>query len=367
MIRIQSAVLRPDTNRLTIEELDLAPPRAGEVLVRLVACGICHTDMVLRDASITRRPVVLGHEGAGIVEQVGEGVDRVQAGDRVILSFASCGRCRFCREHTPGYCEQFFPLNFAGARADGSTSLSRAGEVVHSHIFGQSSFSTHTVCAARNLVKVDDTLPLQLLGPFGCGFQTGAGAILNSLPVTKDSRVLILGAGSVGLAAVMAASYIAAAHTVIAADQQLARRQLAASVGASHTLGGAATELADQLRAICPQGLDVILDTTGCLSLIETCLPLLAPRGTLGLVASYAPGARLPVDVVQLFTGGRRIQGIMEGDSDIHTFIPALIEHYRQGRFPVDKLVRYYDFADINTAIADAESGQALKAVVLMR
>ncbi len=366
MKTVKSAVLRPKTNRFSIEQLQMEAPRAGEVLVKVVASGICHTDMVLRDAGIAPRPIVLGHEGSGIVEQVGEGVEGFGVGDRVAISFASCGSCPSCEKHAPGYCEQFFPLNFFGARADGSCSLSKNGETIHSHVFGQSSFSTHAVCSAGNLVRVDDSVPLELVGPFGCGFQTGAGAVLNSLKVAAGASVMVLGAGAVGLAAVMAAAYIAEAGTVIAVDLQPGRLELARTVGASDTIIGSDEDLADQVAGICPRGVDYIIDTTGYLPLVESCLPLMASQGVLGLVASYPPGANLSVDVLHLFSGGRRIQGVMEGDSDIHTFIPALLEYHKQGRFPVDKLVKYYDFIDINSAIDDSESGDTIKAIVRM-
>ncbi len=366
MKTVESAVLRQDSDTLSIEQLQLEDPRADEVLVKIVATGICHTDMVLRDAGIATRPVVLGHEGAGIVEQVGPGVTDFQPGDRVALSFASCGQCPSCDQHTPSYCEQFFPLNFMVDRADGSSSLSKDGETVHSHIFGQSSFSTHAVCNVSNLVKVSDSVPLELVGPFGCGFQTGAGAVLNALKVTPGSTVMVLGAGAVGLAAVMAAAYIAEAATVIAVDLHDSRLETALSVGATQVLNGGRDDFIEAVMGTCPKGVDYIIDTTGYLPLVESCVALLASQGTLGLVASYAPGASLNVDVLGIFLGGKKIQGIMEGNSDVQTFIPALLEHYQQGRFPVDKLVRYYDWQDINTAIADSETGETIKAIVKM-
>ncbi|WP_317930795.1 NAD(P)-dependent alcohol dehydrogenase [Halioxenophilus sp. WMMB6] len=366
MKSIEAAVLRPEQSVMVFEHLQLEPPKANEVLVKIVACGICHTDMVLRDAGLTPRPVVLGHEGSGIVESVGPGVSGFKPGDRVAISFASCGGCPACGKHAPSYCQQFLQLNFLGARGDGSTCLTNGDETIHSHIFGQSSFATHAVCPVSNLVKVDDEIPLELVGPFGCGFQTGAGAVLNSLKVSAGSTVMVLGAGAVGLSAVAAAVHIAQAATVIALDLQESRLALAKEVGATHTLAGGLDSMTDAVRALLPQGVDYIIDTTGYAPLLEPSVALLANQGTLALVASYSPNATLTLSPVGMMMAGKRIIGVMEGDSDIHTFIPALLEHFKKGRFPVDKLVRYYDFHDLNSAIDDAELGVTIKAIVTM-
>ncbi len=366
MTSVRSAVLWPEGHQLSIETLELEEPRENEVLVKIVATGICHTDMVLRDTGAAAAPVVLGHEGAGIVERVGAAVSGYQPGDRVAVSFSSCGTCPSCENEAPSYCNDFFLLNFFGNRPDGSSSLSKGDLAIRSHVFGQSSFSSHIVCPASNLVKVDEAVPLELVGPFGCGFQTGAGAVLNSLNVAKGASVMVLGAGAVGMSAIMAAAHIAEAATVIAVDIKDARLELATAVGATHILNGAVDDFDAAVREICPQGVDYIIDTTGIVAVIEPCVALLAAQGVLGLVAAYEPGATFTFDLLSVMTGGRRIQGVMEGDTDIKTFIPALLEHYKQGRFPVDKIVRYYDFEEINTAIADSESGDTIKAIVKM-
>ncbi len=366
MTQIQAAVLRPDSNTLVLENIELEAPRENEVLVKIIATGICHTDMVLRDASVTKRPVVLGHEGAGIVEQVGSDVIAFKPGDRVAMSFSSCGVCPSCAKHVPGYCTQFFPLNILGRRSDGSTSLAKGSEPITSHIFGQSSFATHAICSENNLVKVDDAIPLEIVGPFGCGFQTGAGAVLNSLQVPKGASVMVLGAGAVGLSAVMAAAHIAAAETVIAVDIHDSRLELARSVGATHSVHGASNEFDSEIKSICPAGVDYIIDTTAYLPLVERCVNLLVSQGTLALVAGYALNAKMSFDASMFMTSGKKIQGVMEGDSDIKEFIPRLLEYYKQGKFPVDRIIKYYDFVDINQAIEDAECGATIKAIIKM-
>lgn len=363
---VRAAVLRPDSQALALETLSIEEPRAGEVLVRIVATGICHTDMVLRDAGITQRPVVLGHEGAGIVAKLGEGVSGFAVGDRVAISFASCGACKHCTNDAPAYCEQFFPLNFFGSRSDGSCGLASGEEQIHSHVFGQSSFATYSLCPASNLVKVDDDFPLELAGPFGCGFQTGAGAVLNSLQVPEGASLAVLGAGAVGLAAVAAARHIAGAGTVIAVDLHQERLDIAEQVGASHVINSGESDFAEALQAACPGGVDYVIDTTGKAAFAAQWVALLAPRGTLVLVASYPPEDMFAFNAVGLMTSGKKIQGVMEGDSDLKRFIPHLMAQFKAGKFPVDKLVRYYDFEDINQAVADSESGRTIKAIVRM-
>jgi aryl-alcohol dehydrogenase len=292
---ILAAVQRTPHAAPVLEHLVLEDPRAGEVLVRMVGVGVCHTDMVMRDAMLpVPMPVVLGHEGAGVVEKLSAGVTGLAVGDHVVLSFASCGGCGACHDHAPAYCEAWVPLNFFGARADGTTALrDAAGEAVHSHVFGQSSFANHAVVHQRNAIKVDTDLPLDLLGPLGCGIQTGAGAVLNALKVRAGASVAVIGAGAVGLSAVMAAR-LAAAATIVALDINAARVDLARGMGATHAfLANRATMAEHATAAGCPAGFDYIIDTTGIAAVANAAIPALANRGELALVGAYAPGTTI--------------------------------------------------------------------------
>ena len=208
-MQITAAVARAKNAPLSLEEVSLAEPRADEVLVRLVAAGICHTDISMRDHIIypVPHPVVLGHEGAGIVERIGAGVTRLAAGDPVILTSASCGHCPSCDSGLPIYCYEFNDRNFTGTRIDGSSPLSKGGEIIH-YYQGQSSFATHAVIRERSVVKVPKEAPLEMLAPLGCGIMTGAGAVINSLGVGIDDSVAVFGTGSVGLSAIMAAKLV---------------------------------------------------------------------------------------------------------------------------------------------------------------
>ncbi len=310
-MRIQAAVARQARAPFVLESVDIEAPRPGEILVRMAGAGICHTDIVVRDQLLPiALPAVFGHEGSGVVEKVGEGVTTLSAGDHVVMSFASCGDCPSCNEHEPAYCHEFFPRNFFAARPDGSTSLSRDGERIHSHFFGQSSFATHAVCAAAGAVKVAAELPLELLGPLGCGVLTGAGAMMNALSVRPGSSVAVVGTGTVGLSAIMAAA-VRGAKTIVAADLSEERLALARELGATHAINPKNISLTHTLIGVTGYGVDCALDTTGAASVIREILLGLAPRGTCGILGASAAGSEIAVDEVHLMSGGRRLIGIV--------------------------------------------------------
>jgi aryl-alcohol dehydrogenase len=363
---ILAAVQRGPGAAPSLEPLMLDDPRPDEVLVAIRGVGVCHTDMVMRDALLpVPMPVVLGHEGSGVVVALGSAVADLAVGDPVVLSFASCGGCGACHDHAPAYCEAWVPLNFAGARADGSTALTdAAGSAVHSHVFGQSSFASHALVNRRNVVRVDADLPLELLGPLGCGIQTGAGAVLNALRVRPGSSLAVIGAGAVGLSAVMAAA-IAGARTIVALDINPARVAFARTLGATHAFAAQDATMAEHAAAAgCAAGFDYIVDTTGHAAVCNAAIPALANRGELALVGAYAPGATIGADATLIMSGGRVVRGVVEGSADPARFIPELIAHYRAGRFPFDRLIRTYDFAQIAEAIAAGETGRVIKPVL---
>ncbi|MGE4430317.1 MAG: NAD(P)-dependent alcohol dehydrogenase [Sphingobium sp.] len=367
-IPAQAAVNRIAGAAPVIEDVMIDDPREGEIRIAVRATGVCHTDMVMRDGHVpVPRPMVLGHEGAGIVETTGPGVTGLQPGDHVVLSFDSCGQCVSCQDDAPAYCHHWFPLNFGGGRADGSTALrTRDGAPIHSHVFGQSSFATHAIVHERNAVKVDKALPLELLGPLGCGIQTGAGSVLNVLKPRPGSSIAVIGTGAVGISAIMAAR-IAGAGAIVALDLNADRVRLAQELGATH--GFKADDAAMEGHAAaagCPAGFDYILDTTGSPAVCNAAIPALAPRGELALVGAYPPGVAIEADGSFMMSGGRVVRGIVEGGADPQNFIPELIAHYQAGRFPFDRLVRYFDFADIAAAIEAGESGRVIKPIIRM-
>ncbi|WP_285019889.1 NAD(P)-dependent alcohol dehydrogenase [Novosphingobium sp. fls2-241-R2A-195] len=362
-----AAIAREAHGDFTVEPVDLAEPRAGEVRVRIAGVGLCHTDLIARDQFIPiPLPAVLGHEGAGIVEAVGEGVTKVVVGDRVVLGFSSCGHCPRCEEHLPSYCREFPVLNYAGARGDGSTAISIDGAAVSANFFGQSSFAAHAVTHERNLVKITrDDVPLELLGPLGCGFQTGAGGVMRSLACPAGSSIAIFGGGPVGLAAVMGA-VVQACATIILVEPFATRRAMALDLGATHVIDPAEGDVGAAIRAILPDGVEFAFETSGREAVVETALASLSSHGLLGLVGvPPRPESSLSINLASLITYGHRIHGIVEGDSDLQTFIPQLVELYREGRFPFDKLIRTYSLAQINEAVAAQLSGECIKAVLV--
>ena len=363
-MQILAAVARAHRAPFVLETLDLEAPRADEILVRVVATGICHTDIVVRDGVMpTPLPAVLGHEGSGVVEAVGAGISKVQPGDHVVMSFDSCGVCPSCREHAVAYCHEHFQRNFLAARADGSSPISKDGERISANFFGQSSFATHALCHEANVVKVPRDVPLELLGPLGCGIQTGAGAVLNALKVASGKSFCVFGAGAVGLSAVMAAK-IAGAAIIVAVDVNQRRLRLAGELGATHTVNGAELDASAELMKITGYGVDYALDTTGAPTVIQNIIGSLAPRGACGIVGSPRPPATITVEMLPFMVGGRKLVGIIEGSSMPGVFIPELIKLYRDGRFPIDRLVKYYAYADINQAMHDAEAGTVIKPIV---
>ncbi len=363
---IEAAVTRAKHAPMSLEILELQEPRADEILVRLVATGVCHTDIAMRDQAYpVPQPIVLGHEGAGIVERVGGSVTRVEPGDHVVMSYDSCGRCASCLANAATYCHGFFPHNFLGSRSDGSTALSREGESIHSHFFGQSSFATHAICRERNVVKVPEDIALELLGPLACSIQTGAGAVINALKIGTGRSFAVFGAGSVGLSAVMAAR-VAGATTIVAVDIKSQRLALARELGATHTIDASKEQPAEAIVALSGAGVDYTLETTALPHVIRQAVESLAPRGTCGIVGACPGGTEMTLDVLHIMTAGRTIRGIVEGDAVPQTFVATIIELYRQGRFPFDKLVTFYPFDRIDDAVRDSENGSVVKAVVRM-
>ena len=361
---VRAAVLRAPSTPLAIEPLELGELRSHEVLVKLVATGICHTDIAVMSRPFpVEQPIVLGHEGAGIVEAVGSAVSSVHPGDPVVMSYASCGHCANCAKHAPMYCDYFFGSNFLGQRPDASTALSSNGAPVRHSFFGQSSFATHSVCTDRNVVKVSTGVPLEKLGPLGCGIQTGAGAIFNVLKPGVGQSLAVFGVGSVGLAAVLAARTMGVAR-IIAVDLDDRRLALALELGATDAINPANIDTVTEVRRLAGSGVDFTFETTGSMKVLRQAVDCLSSLGVCGFVGASAAGAELPLDVRDVMSRGKCIRGIVEGDANSQVFIPMLIELHEQGRFPFDKLLTFYPFEDIGQAVADSISGKAVKAVL---
>ncbi|HEY1970465.1 MAG TPA: NAD(P)-dependent alcohol dehydrogenase [Pseudonocardia sp.] len=354
-----AAVSRSAGEPMGFEQLTLEEPRDDEVLVEVHYAGICHTDINCHHGRMpTPRPVVLGHEGAGTVVEVGARVTELSPGDRVLMTFMSCGRCRVCRSGRPAYCPSALALNFLAGRADGSNAY-RDTEV-RGHFFGQSSFATLAMANERNVVRVPDELPLDRAAVLGCGVMTGAGTVLNSLRVTPGSSVAVFGAGAVGLSALLAAR-IAGASTVVAVDTVRSRLALATELGASHTLAAGA-DTAAVLTELTGGGVDFCVEASGSPVALTQAIDCLGSGGSCAAVGTVNEPASPSWRALRL--KGATIRGVVEGDANPPLLLPQLFGFHAQGRFPFERLISNYDFTKINDAIADAESGVAIKPVL---
>lgn len=365
-MQITAALARAPGDSFSIETLELDEPRADEIRVRIAAVGVCHTDLVARDGAMPfSLPAVLGHEGAGVIDAVGSAVTKVAVGDRVALTFRSCGACARCLGGDPAYCYTMPMLNYIGMRPDGSKAIRDGQAPVSSNFFGQSSFATYALTYERNVLKLPDDIPFELAAPLGCGVQTGVGGVVRALAAPKGSSILITGGGAVGLSAVMGA-VIQGCGTIIVVEPLASRRELAQDLGATHVVDPAVQkDLPAAVRAILPHGVDFAFDTTGRPDILTATMSCLAPKGVFGIVGIPPAGTPVPGDLGAMLTFGQTVRGIIEGDSDPDIFLPQLIEHWRSGRLPLEKLVRTFPFADINAAIAAQHDGDCVKVVLL--
>ena len=365
-ITTRAAVVESGGAPFTLADVELDEPGPHEAVVRMVATGLCHTDLGVASGGLPfPLPGVLGHEGAGVVEAVGPAVTGIAPGDHVVLSFTSCGECRNCHGGHPAYCATWLPLNLLGGRrADGTSTLHRDGAPLGGHFFGQSSFAERALADERSLVKVDADVPPETLAPLGCGVQTGVGAVWNVLKPETGSTVVVLGAGAVGLSAVMAAA-LTPATRVVAVDRVGERLSLARELGATHTVDSADCDLGEALAEITGgQGADGVVETTGSAAVLRQGVDALAARGTAVVVGAPPFGTEVALDVNGLL-GGKRITGLTLGDAETQTFIPALVRLVKEGRLPLHRLISTYPFAEIDRAVRDMRAGKAIKPVLM--
>jgi aryl-alcohol dehydrogenase len=361
------AVVREPGGPFRLEPVELSGPRPDEVLVQVVAAGMCHTDLLVRDSRPDCLPAVLGHEGAGFVRETGSEVRGLAPGDKVVLSFPSCGRCRRCLTGRSAYCDSIAALKFGCRRPDGSVATTDArGEPVHDHFFGQSSFGTLAVANVRSVVKVPDDVDLRVAGPLACGVQTGAGTVLDVLRVRPGSSVAIFGTGSVGLCAVMAAR-LCGASTIVAVNRRASRLELAAELGATHLVS---PEDADPLEAIRDategRGVDCAFETTGVPDVLTRAVRSLDSLGTCAYVGTAPPGVAGGIPMLEAMTKGLTVRGVLQGDSTPSRMIPRLLGLQRRGLLPFERLQSYYPLEAVDQAAADCVGGDVVKPVLLM-
>ena len=361
----QAAVVTEPGAAFNFRDVQLDDPRPDEIIVKMVSTGICHTDISVRDTlPADMFPRVLGHEGAGIVEQVGSEVTKVAVGDPVILSLDACGQCANCTSKGPGYCENTLILNYMGFRMDGSTTYTMDEAPLHGQFLGQSSFSAYALATERNAVKVAPGTDLSRLGPYGCSFMTGAGTVLNILDPKRGSdtdTLVVYGVGAVGLAALAAAR---GRYQTFAVDLQASRLEAAVRLGATAINPAESEDLVALIKELTNgHGANFAIDTTGKTAVVKQMVQALAIKGTAVILALGDATAEL--DAVDVMMNGKQIVGAIMGDSDPHQTIPELLRMAAAGEFMVDDLITAYPVAQINEAIADAESGKVVKPVLV--
>lgn len=362
-MKIKAAVVREKGAPFVIEDVELEEPRADEVLVKIASTGLCHTDLVARMQFIpVPLPGVFGHEGAGIVEKVGSLVTKVKPGDHVATSFMSCGSCPSCKKGKPGWCSEFRRLNFGGRRPDGSATMKKGSETVYGSFFGQSTFGSYALVGERSVIKVPSDVPVEILAPLGCGIQTGAGGVINTLKAYPGSSIAVFGIGSVGLSAIMAAA-VCGCTKIIAVDIMEERLKLAKEFGATDVINSGKSNAVDEIRKLTGGGIEFTLECTGIPKVFRQAVDALMMGGTCGLIGVAPVGVEANLEM-QHILDGRTIKGCVEGDCIPDLFIPQLIDLYKQGRFPFDKLLKFYSLEQINEAVEDTEKGKALKAVL---
>ena len=364
-MKMKAAVVWEKDGDFRIQDVELAEPKATEVLVRVVGAGVCHTDATVRNQIVPiPLPAVLGHEGSGVVEKVGEAVRDVKVGDRVVLTFYTCGHCGPCRSGHPTGCDVYGPANFSGLHGDFTHRLSVDGQPVSS-FFAQSSFAEYAVVDQNACVVInDEDVDVGILGPLGCGLMTGAGAVANCLKPEVGASIAVFGCGAVGLSAVMMAK-VMGCGTIIGVDAVESRLELARELGCTHVINGREVDdIAGRIVEITGGGADCSLDTSAAVPLMTAAINCLRIYGTAAVVGTSGDKV-VPIVMQEMIMGrGRTLKGCIEGDADPKTFIPKLVKLYKQGRFPIDRLIVEYPFEQIDRAFEDSKNGKTIKPVL---
>jgi len=364
-MKMNAALIYETNGAFKLQEVEMDEPKSNEVLVRIVGAGVCHTDTTVCNGSVPiPLPAILGHEGSGVVEKVGADVKGVKPGDHVVLSYYTCGHCPACQSGMPSGCESYGPVNFSGVHSDWSHRTSLDGKPV-SVFFAQGSFAEYAIVDQRSCIVIDDkSLDIGLFGPLGCGILTGAGAVCNSLKPEVGSSIAIFGCGGVGLSAVMMAKAMGCT-TIIGVDAVPSRLEMAKELGCTHVINGKETpDIVGAIREITGSGAAYSLDTTAVPALMKAALNCLKIYGVC-VVVGVSGDKEISICVQgELMGVGKTLKGCIQGDADPHTFIPKLVDMYKHGLFPFDKLIKEYPFEQINEAFEDAHNGSAIKPIV---
>jgi Zn-dependent alcohol dehydrogenase len=354
------------TKPLAIEEIELDPPGYGEVLVRIGAAGLCHSDLSVIEGNRPRpMPMALGHEAAGVVEKVGPGVDDLKAGDHVVMVFVpSCGHCLPCAEGRPALCEPGAAANGAGTLLSGERRLHRNGSDVHHHL-GVSAFAEYATVSRRSLVKIDKELPLEEAALFGCAVLTGVGAVINTARVAAGSSVAVVGLGGVGLSSLLGA-IAAGARRVVAVDLSDDKLGLARQLGATDTFNPKSPDAIDSIKSATAGGVEFAFEMAGSVRAMDLAYKITRRGGTTVTAGLPPPDQNFALPQVNLVAEERTVKGSYIGTCVPGRDLPRYIELYRRGRLPVDRLMSgRLKLDDINVGFDRLREGQAVRQVVV--
>ena len=366
-MKSKAAVLFEAGRKLEIRDIEVRPPKAGEVLIRMAAAGVCHSDLhVMTGHLFAPLPAVLGHEGAGVVEETGPGVASVRAGDHVIpLWRLSCGECEYCTAGRPALCPSGTAIRMTGNLPDGTTRLA-LGDTELKHFAGVSSFSQYTVVPEKAALKIPDDLPLERAALLGCAVITGVGAVLNAAQVRPGSAVAVFGCGGIGLNAIQGAA-LAGAATIVGVDVVSRKLEYARQFGATHTVDASGDDPVVRIRSLTGgRGVDYAFEAIGVPRVMRQAFDVLAKRGMAVVIGVTPMTAEVAVPVMSLVYEERILTGSVYGSSRPRVDIPKLIDLYRGGRLKLDELLtRTYPFEEINTAYEALERGEVARSVVV--
>ncbi|EXJ75841.1 uncharacterized protein A1O5_00348 [Cladophialophora psammophila CBS 110553] len=375
MVTATALIVEHTARPFVVDTVELEPLRALEVLVELKATGVCHTDVAVQHGKLPGAfPVVLGHEGAGIVRAAGPGVRDVAVGDHVLLSYSYCRECRSCLKERPYQCTQMFERNFVTEDPCRSQSMMWHDTPTYASFFGQSSFSNPAIVHEACCVRIDKKYPLEILAPLGCGVQTGAGSIFNVVkPIENEIRSLVVfGVGGVGSAAIMAAHALHIDHpelltTIIAVDRKPDRLVLAKELGATNVINPLKVDnmVAEIRRITGGGGTDAAVDCTGAVPVINDMVGALGAGGVAVSVGAPSAAAEMSIEVFPFINGCKKYQASNQGNSLSRKFLPFLADLYMQNRLPIDRLQKQYRPSEINKAVQDMLEGTTIKPVII--
>lgn len=365
-MRIQAAVVR-ETNRLTVETVNLAPPEVGEVLVRIRAAGVCHSDLhTLRGELRTMPPLVLGHEGAGVVEQVGTGVTSVKPGDHVLINWLPADyTCPTCLRGHPNVCERLFKTTFAGTLPSGGIRLSLPDGTLVKHYLSAATMAEYVVVDQASAIPIPSDVPFDVAAITGCAVATGVGAVVNTAQVVPGSSIAVIGCGGVGLAALQGCK-LAGCYPIIAVDVKENKLEFARQMGATATINAADKPIGKGLREVVKGGPDYVIDTVGSATTVAQALQGVRSAGTAVIAGLHSATADVPIPVGMLIFQNKRLLGSFAGSIRPAIDLPHLVELYRAGRLQVKELItRCYKLDEVERAFADMQAGNIARGVIV--